>query len=425
MVVGKRGRWPGHVRATRWLWPCVAALLGRARSDCQPWCTFPCAELNGQFEKECSDCVGDEFLCRPATFPASPNALPPTLLTAVRAERSASIPPPEPLGPPGPPCQQIEAAELQQMSLQQRAKVLSQPTLIKGLIDDWPALRRWQNASAFADLFGEHGILGKRVSPLTCGLKSPPHCFGFGKGVDGTSSLVPVREAVAVSEGMHAVVYNGEGGNAEAEEEFLEALRTSGDVGCPSVLERGCSSFVLSLGGGREGVRMANHGMAWIGLVAGAKVWHVAPHDGPRPTNPTCANRDRVEMIEGVTHCVQRVGEVMVVPTAWWHATCNLADFTLGYGGQDSCDLIDCTPPGPSDETPRDYHLRMLFCKDDARDEACHGALGLEMAQNHQAERHSYVQARLKRPWTLASESWAPWVRGAAVMDAAGGIAEL
>ena len=100
MVVGKRGRWPGHVRATRWLWPCVAALLGRARSDCEPWCTSPCAELNGQFEKECSDCVGDEFLCRPATFPASPNALPPTLPAAVRAEPSASIPPPEPPGPP-------------------------------------------------------------------------------------------------------------------------------------------------------------------------------------------------------------------------------------------------------------------------------------------------------------------------------------
>ena len=414
--------WPRHVRATRWLWPCVAALVGRARSDCYPWCSSPCAELNGAFEEECSDCVGGEFLCRPTTFAAaSPNTLPPTPPAAALAETSASSPPPE-REPPRPPysaaCQHIEAAELQQMSLQQRAKVLSQPTLIKGLIDDWPALRRWHNASAFADLFGEHGILGKRVSPLQCGLTSPPHCFGDG-GIDGTSSLVTVREAVAVSENMHAVIYNGEGGNAEAEEEFAEALRNSGDVGCPSVLERGCSTNVLSLGGGREGVRMANHGMAWIGLVAGAKLWHVAPHDGPKPTNPTCANRDRVEMIEGVTHCLQRVGEVMVVPTAWWHATCNLADFTLGYGGQDSCDLINCTPPGPSDETPRDYHMRMLFCKDDARDEACHGALGLEMAHRQQAERDNYAQTRLKRPWTLASESWAPSVRGAAVTDAA------
>ena len=24
----------------------------------------------------------------------------------------------------------------------------------------------------------------------------------------------------------------------------------------------------------------------------------------------------------------------MIVPTAWWHATCNLEAFTLGVGGQ-------------------------------------------------------------------------------------------
>ena len=60
-----------------------------------------------------------------------------------------------------------------------------------------------------------------------------------------------------------------------------------------------------------------------------------------------------------MTHCLQRPGEVMIVPTAWWHATCNLAEFTLGIGGQDSCDLIDCTPPGPEGESQQEYHMRM------------------------------------------------------------------
>lgn len=36
----------------------------------------------------------------------------------------------------------------------------------------------------------------------------------------------------------------------------------------------------------------------------------------------------------------------MIVPTAWWHATCNLAEWTIGIGAQDSCGLNLCTRDG-------------------------------------------------------------------------------
>lgn len=96
---------------------------------------------------------------------------------------------------------------------------------------------------------------------------------------------------------------------------------------------------------------MANHGMAWVGLVAGMKLWHLLPPHMPRPPNPSCRRRDAIEALEGGTHCLQRPGEVMLVPTAWWHATCNLAPYTLGLGGQDDCDMGECTPPGAARPT--------------------------------------------------------------------------
>jgi hypothetical protein len=81
----------------------------------------------------------------------------------------------------------------------------------------------------------------------------------------------------------------------------------------------------------------SNHGFAWIGLVAGGKRWYTAPPHYPRPPEPSCrAAGDDVEAAgawaaeeaifeqRGVGVCVQRPREVMVVPTAWWHATCNV-----------------------------------------------------------------------------------------------------
>ena len=48
----------------------------------------------------------------------------------------------------------------------------------------------------------------------------------------------------------------------------------------------------------------------------------------------------------GSTHtCHQATREVVIVPTGWWHATCNAGDAkdaaTLGIGGQDRCDTVD------------------------------------------------------------------------------------
>ena len=48
---------------------------------------------------------------------------------------------------------------------------------------------------------------------------------------------------------------------------------------------------IFSLGGGPYGAMMSHHGFSWMGLVAGAKRWYVAPPTLDEPHNPNCGDR--------------------------------------------------------------------------------------------------------------------------------------
>ena len=61
---------------------------------------------------------------------------------------------------------------------------------------------------------------------------------------------------------------------------------------------------------GVKGVAFANHGLTWIGLVAGRKLWHVAPGSDPRPANPKCS-RERPDSVPGTIRCLQAAGQVI------------------------------------------------------------------------------------------------------------------
>ena len=396
----------------------VPFLTAAAVSACEPWCTNPCSELNGNVENECGDCVGEEYACRAVAIDALGNEVEVEAEAApLGVRQSEPMPAPRtvaaneqslyrvPLSDASQlsarehvPCQRVSAAELADLTTARLTEVLDRPTLISGLIDEWSALQKWKDAEAFAHEFGQHGVLAKRVMSYT-----DKHLKRSAQAPDAT--LVPVRDVLqSAHDRIHIVLYDGEPGNAEAEEEFISALLNSSRTPCPPLLRRACGTLVLSLGGGQSGVEMANHGLAWIGLVAGMKLWHVRESGTPRPANPRC-ERDSIDVLPNVTTCLQRPGEVMVVPTAWWHATCNLGEFTLGVGGQDSCDLIDCTPPGPADETEMELHMRKEFCRDSRRSVACNLPRAQEALESAQARR-AMRDADGRRPWTLKHEEW-------------------
>jgi hypothetical protein len=194
-------------------------LPSSAHALCEAWCTNPCAMLNGDTEYECGDC-DEHYECRRSTLgprpPLRPDPPSPSPLPALDEHITA----PGVQGEP-PTCQRVSASELRALSYVERARVLSRPTLITGLIDNWPAMRNWSTIEGFREAFGDHGVLIKRVVPAYKKL------IQMGTGEDPKSTLVPIREALESldsSRQMHVVLYDFEYGNAEAEEDLIGAL---------------------------------------------------------------------------------------------------------------------------------------------------------------------------------------------------------
>ena len=198
--------------------------------------------------------------------------------------------------------------------------------------------------------------------------------------VHTSGASISVAELVQHTESEHIIVLD-ELGKGAKEDELLSDLGT--EYSHPEVFECASQCRVFSFGGGHRGVQVIasecvrvrlsasdcmfsrvqvmqhgaawliwhasahhgalspqvmQHGAAWLGLVSGAKLWHVAAPHLPRPSNRECEHNGRIDYVtakaEGVEHCLMLPGETIWVPDNWWHATCNLDPYTIGLGGQ-------------------------------------------------------------------------------------------
>jgi hypothetical protein len=249
--------------------------------------------------------------------------------------------------------QRISASELRALSPGNRRELLSKPTVVTGLIDDWPALSTWAHPANFSRRFGHHKILARRVS------------FGYGQAdrVDADKNTAEMKfdQVVARAASEHMVMLDESTGTRG---EAALQLDLTHDYTVPDLMESASQLRVWSFGGGGRGVQMMKHMVAWLATVAGAKLWHLAHPDLPQPSDRSCANHGAVDhqlaKEEGVSHCLVLPGEVMVVPDFWWHATCNLLPYTVAIGGQlwvppsPSRAAFDPRPPPRADQTGTD-----------------------------------------------------------------------
>ena len=93
---------------------------------------------------------------------------------------------------------------------------------------------------------------------------------------------------------------------------------------------------LLSMSKSHQGVGHDAHGHTWLALMQGKKMWFLGPPNIPRPMDPQCDYDTDIEVDYGTYQCVQQEGDIVYFPEMWWHATCNLEDFTVGIGAQNT-----------------------------------------------------------------------------------------
>ena len=124
---------------------------------------------------------------------------------------------------------------------------------------------------------------------------------------------------------------------------FLDAIRSDYDVPPPlethpawSAPDKGFQVFSAMEQGSSHPFHF--HDAAWLGEVAGSRLWFLLPPGTKMTDLPKVNGCDfllgNADLPKGAQACVQQAGEVMYLPRKWRHATCALENWSVGVGGQ-------------------------------------------------------------------------------------------
>ena len=340
----------------------VGLSYASASASCFSFCEHAaCDELNGDVVTECGGCpAGGSHACAPGqpgygVRAASGDAPLPQLsrvpqvpvVSGGSGNLDAADVDPQMVQA----CQELTGSHLRQMEPRERAAALQVPTLVSNLTDTWPTHDEWLRHFSF----------------------------------DGGHPDEPPDAARKAARSTLTRIFDRWYGHPSPFHQRSVRLRIS----------------YSNRGGG--GVSFCNHGFSWLALRQGTKVWFFAPHGSPaKPEDPSCAGAVSAAEAQrpprGATHqCVQRPGTVIVVPTAWWHATCNFGEGPIfAFGGEDDCDVRPC----------EDIRSPSTVClADDERAAACHGDEGARHAEaiNRELDRHGGVRKLEQSILTVSS----------------------
>ena len=240
----------------------------------------------------------------------------------------------------------------------------TKPVVIKGATIGWAAFKKW----GLDNMLEDHG-------------DAP---FYLMDGPDGNVTLADML----ANRGKYNLGHLMRAGSCYMERyrpysPFIRA-DVGGDYNVPSYLNP-MSTYQIGIGTGMGiGVPPEQHPGAWFAPVKGRKRWimtpptKVPPHEvmdrsfGYRIRHPP--DRDRCQpshLPRGALRCDSGIGDIVWVPNFWWHETCSLDDYTVGFGGLTDRNVIrrgNCvggTRSGPGGE--RTYSVADLqYCIDES-----------------------------------------------------------
>ena len=193
------------------------------------------------------------------------------------------------------------------------------PVVIKGATKGWPAFEKWSRDSLLSsygeDTFYPRGVPGVNKT-LAEVLKYKP--YGGAKYHMGHLK-------------RRGACYRGD---MEPYSPFL-GLRAGDDFDVPSyVLPAGMLLMGIGEGASGLGVPPEAHHMSWLAHVQGRKRWIVHPPNVQAPKasmarGPHAGGCVPRIVAQGALRCDAEIGDILWLPSFWWHETCGLDDFNV------------------------------------------------------------------------------------------------
>lgn len=190
------------------------------------------------------------------------------------------------------------------------------PVVFRNLTSRWPAMAEWSDSHSFI----------RRHGHLVVGLREQVVHGAFDKA----------RQSVSIKEFLtndsHRNTLQFDFGNLDVYRALLPDTRPM-----PDAFRRMNYAPAFTLGRNGTGSAGHTHEENWLAQVAGRKVWILASPEAAKPSEtmqPCDLLVNRQDWPSGVLTCTVNPGEIIYLPNMWYHATCNLDEFTLAVGAK-------------------------------------------------------------------------------------------
>lgn len=204
----------------------------------------------------------------------------------------------------------ISSADFERLYFEKKA------VLITNLMNDWPAVteKRWSEEN----ILSKYGDLPVNTSHIATNCRG---LWEFKSGILMSEYLAYDGPASWFMQPWHPMAQD-----MAAQKDFMRPKLLS------TVSNEGPA---LSIGRRGQGNIFHNHDHNWLAQVSGKKRWLVVPPKSrPEPAQMSarsdegpCAPRPKWKDLSG---CVATPGDIVYVPSSWWHETCYYTDFSIG-----------------------------------------------------------------------------------------------
>lgn len=228
---------------------------------------------------------------------------------------------------------------------------LTAPVIIEGALSGWGALSSWPAKAEFASRHGRAPV--RRTSLVNASLDIAQD--GVNTKPDSDSQLRHLLDSLGDEGAPPLLLFEAAPASVSLVRELAADLGGGALGSVPALEHLAYPTHVVSIGGPSRGLPPHKHQAAWLGVVVGRKKWSFLPPDAlsgdaslyhatalQSPSRWSEAHRARLRRDAGLLECVQAAGEVVLLPSLWWHGTENLGDVVAV--GRQSDDLSEGLP---------------------------------------------------------------------------------